>query len=359
MKQSIYTFLVICLLGLQTWAQAPQGINYQGVARNNAGVIQANQSIGLRMNILQGSASGNVVYTEKQLPTTNNNGVFNIVIGTGAVTQGTFAAIDWSNGPYFLEVGMDITGASAFVVMGTQQLMSVPYALYAETSGSQLPGPQGPQGPQGIQGATGPQGVQGLAGATGSVGATGDQGPQGEQGIQGEVGPAGTYTAGTGIAISGGIIKTNILNTIYTFTSNISSTVRNAVVNSTEYLTIPSSGYYLINYSGWGMNQNDYIEWSVPSYDHSSYTGIINTTQSPNFINNAYTLTFGRFTFNDATLGPIDRYVNLSHSISTIAYCNAGDQITIGTIVSPSNFPVATGTWVCNPLRLEVMKLRD
>ena len=226
-------------------------------------------------------------------------------------------------------------------------------------------GSQGPQGIQGLTGATGPQGPIGLTGATGSVGATGATGPQGPQGIQGltgatgAAGPAGTYTAGTGIAISSGVIKTNILNTAYTFTSNYTSTVRNSVVTSTEYLTIPSNGYYLINYNGWGMNQNDYIEWTAPSYDFSSYTGIINVTQNSGFINNSYALTFGRFTYSDATLGPIDKYVNLSHSISVIAYCNAGDHISVGTIVSPSNFPVATGPWTCNPLRLEALKLRD
>ena len=79
-----------------------------------------------------------------------------------------------------------------------------------------LQGPQGetgPQGPQGIQGIQGEQGVQGETGATGATGATGPQGPQGPTGAtgpQGPQGPAGTYTAGTGISITGDTISTNL-----------------------------------------------------------------------------------------------------------------------------------------------------
>lgn len=102
--------------------------------------------------------------------------------------------IDWANGPYYIETSVDVTGGSSYVVMGTSQLVSVPYALYAKTSGSSTPGPQGPVGPQGptgltgATGATGPQGPQGLTGATG---ATGPQGPAGNDGATGATGPQG------------------------------------------------------------------------------------------------------------------------------------------------------------------------
>jgi hypothetical protein len=73
----------------------------------------------------------------------------------GTAVTGTFNTINWANGPYFLEVGMDITGSNSYVPAGISQLLSVPYALYAETSGSSLPGPTGPTGAAGTNGAMG------------------------------------------------------------------------------------------------------------------------------------------------------------------------------------------------------------
>jgi len=81
------------------------------------------------------------------------------VIGQGSVLSGSFAAIDWSQGPYFIEIGIDVNGGNNFTTLGTQQLMSVPYALYAETAGN--PGPQGPIGLTGPSGASGPAGANG------------------------------------------------------------------------------------------------------------------------------------------------------------------------------------------------------
>ena len=189
-------------------AQAPQGVNYQAVIRNTNGTTVNNAAVGLRLNILQGSATGTVVYSESFSETTSNIGLVNVVLGQGNVLSGTFSSINWGAGPYFLEIAADANGGTNYTVMGAQQMMSVPYALYAENSAT--PGPQGatgPQGPQGIQGPAGVQGVQGPAGAEGasayqvwlSLGNTGTEddfitsltGPQGAQGIQGPAGPAG------------------------------------------------------------------------------------------------------------------------------------------------------------------------
>jgi hypothetical protein len=152
--------LISCLFFVSfIYAQAPQGINYQAVIRNPNGSTINNSTLGLRLNILQNNATGNSVYSEKHTPLTNNIGLVNVVIGQGTVISGAFSSIDWSQGPYFIEIGVDLTGGSNFSILGTQQLMSVPYALYAETAGN-----PGPQGPQGIQGA---QGIQGVAGTNG------------------------------------------------------------------------------------------------------------------------------------------------------------------------------------------------
>src|SRR5690606_9188794 len=110
---------------------------------------------------------------------TNANGLLSLVIGAGTVQSGTFSSIDWGNGPYFIKTETDISGGTNYTLTGTQQLMSVPYALYAEKAGTVVngvPGPQGPAGPQGPTGATGPQGPAGAIGAQGPAGTTGQYG---------------------------------------------------------------------------------------------------------------------------------------------------------------------------------------
>jgi hypothetical protein len=112
----------------------------------------------------------------------------NLEIGSGTSTD-DFSTIDWANGPYFMETAVDVTGGTSYSVMGTSQLMSVPYAMYANTSGNGA----GPAGADGIDG------VDGLAGTNGSDGATGPQGPTG---IDGPAGADGIGIAQT-LLISG------------------------------------------------------------------------------------------------------------------------------------------------------------
>ena len=137
----------------------------------------------MQINIQQGAIGGTAVYTETFAPTTNAYGLVNLEIGTGTSTD-DFSTIDWSNGPYFIETALDVIGGATYVVMGTSQLMSVPYALYAKTSGNGVGpvGPAGPAGADGTNGTNGTDGAQGPAGNDGAVGATGPQGPAGPQG---------------------------------------------------------------------------------------------------------------------------------------------------------------------------------
>lgn len=136
-------------------AQAPQSMNYQAVARDGSGNILANQLIGLRFSIHDITAGGVVVYSETDTATTNAYGTFTAHIGSGIPVSGTFAGINWGSGSKFLQVEIDVTGGTNYVTMGTAQLLSVPYALYANTSGS---------GPTGATGATGSPGNDGLNG---------------------------------------------------------------------------------------------------------------------------------------------------------------------------------------------------
>ena len=201
--KKIYSILAGLLLTASVFAQAPQKMSYQAVIRNSSNALITSTPVGMKISILQGSSTGTVVYAETQTITTNANGLASLEIGTGAVTSGTFSVIDWSTGPYFIKTETDPTGGTAYTIAGTSQLLSVPYALYAKTSGSSIPGPQGPigltgaVGPAGAVGATGPQGPIGLTGAVGATGAVGPAGavgatgPQGPIGLTGAVGPAG------------------------------------------------------------------------------------------------------------------------------------------------------------------------
>jgi hypothetical protein len=202
-------FLVFSIfVALNVLAQVPQGINYQAVIRNSNGTTVNNTTVGLRMRIIQGSAAGTPVYAESFTETTTNIGLVNVVLGQGAVIAGSFSTIDWGAGPYFLEIASDPTGGTNYTVMGTQQMMSVPFALYAENSGT--PGPQGATGPQGPQGEQGPIGLTGPQGEQGPIGLTGPQGPAGQAGPQGPQGPAGANGVGIISTINNG-------NGTYTF----------------------------------------------------------------------------------------------------------------------------------------------
>jgi hypothetical protein len=132
MRKSILTLLV-CLILTTALAQVPQGINYQAVARTAQGLIIPNQAIGTRFSILDGTINGTVVYQETFTTQTNSFGLFTLVIGKGTPVTGTFAGINWASGTdKFLKVEIAPTGGNNYQLQGTSQLMSVPYALYAD-----------------------------------------------------------------------------------------------------------------------------------------------------------------------------------------------------------------------------------
>ena len=134
MNKNLLTLFASFALTFVSLAQAPEGFKYQAVVRNSGNAILANQAVGMRMTIQQGSIGGTTVYAETFANTTNAYGLVNLEIGSGTVSSGNFAAIDWSAGPYFIETAVDVTGGTSYVVMGTSQLMSVPYALHAKTA---------------------------------------------------------------------------------------------------------------------------------------------------------------------------------------------------------------------------------
>lgn len=173
---------VFLLLSMSVFAQVPQGINYQAVVRNDEGIVLPNQFVSLRISIHEGAIDGLINYAEIHSLTTNEFGLVNIIIGEGDVETGQFDAIPWGENSFFAEIELDEDGGANFQSIGTQQLLSVPYALHAETATLALNAPEGPVGPQGPQGEPG---LDGQDGANGQNGADGTDGLDGNMWLTG------------------------------------------------------------------------------------------------------------------------------------------------------------------------------
>lgn len=170
------------------WAQVPQKINYQAVVRDASGQPLPNgTNVTVRFQIHDGSIQGPVVYQETVNAVTNQFGLITTAVGT----SGNLATVSWGSAPKYLQVEVDPNGGNNYTDMGTSQLLSVPYALFAANSANGPPGNTGPTGLTGPAGATGPQGNPGPTGAVGLQGAQGPQGPAGTQGPAGQNGAVG------------------------------------------------------------------------------------------------------------------------------------------------------------------------
>lgn len=126
----------LMLMGV-AFAQAPQGFNYQATVRNNLGTLIVNQNIYFKFNLMLNSSTSVPVYSETHYVPTDDLGAVNLVIGQGTPTTGTFSNINWGTGNYYL--GIELNTGSGYVAMGTTQLLSVPFALYANSSASSTP----------------------------------------------------------------------------------------------------------------------------------------------------------------------------------------------------------------------------
>ena len=140
MKRLFTTLFLLTLIFVSVFAQAPQKMNYQAVVRNANNSLVTNQNVAARISILQGSATGSAVYIETQTVATNTNGLMTLSIGEGTAVSGTFSSIDWANGPYFLKSEIDPNGGVSYSIESVQQLLSVPYALYANEAGNSFSG---------------------------------------------------------------------------------------------------------------------------------------------------------------------------------------------------------------------------
>ncbi|MDT0553971.1 hypothetical protein RM519_11985, partial [Urechidicola sp. P050] len=240
--KKIYFLFFAFIITSTAFSQAPNKMSYQAVIRDGANDLIKDTSVGIRITILQGSDSGSIVYTETHVKNTNANGLVTLEIGTGT-TLNEFSAIDWSDGPYFIRNETDPLGGVSYTIVGTSELLSVPYALFALNGGGagtdgadgksayevavengfagteadwllSLQGADGADGNDGTDGTNGADGksayevavddgfvgdetawlasLQGADGTNGTDGATGPQGPQGDPGVDGADGADGS-----------------------------------------------------------------------------------------------------------------------------------------------------------------------
>ena len=179
---------MLFISGIAIGQSVPQAFNYQGIAIDANGSALASTTIGLRFSLLENSPSGNIAYQETQTTTTTTIGQFSSNVGFGSTQLGSFTGLNWKDINYYLQVEMDENGGTNYSFSGIVELLSVPYALFVETSDNT---PMGRLGVQGAQGAQGPRGAQGPQGPPGIQGANAGQGPTGEQGDAGPAGPVG------------------------------------------------------------------------------------------------------------------------------------------------------------------------
>ncbi len=129
--KKLFTLLAL-IATTAIFAQAPQGFNYQATVRNSSGQLLLNQIVLVKFNILLNSTTGTLIYSETQTANTDDLGHIALVVGQGTASTGTFSTINWGTGNYYL--GIELNTGAGYVIMGTTQLMSVPYALFSGNS---------------------------------------------------------------------------------------------------------------------------------------------------------------------------------------------------------------------------------
>ncbi|MGZ4066490.1 MAG: hypothetical protein ACXVPE_07230 [Bacteroidia bacterium] len=304
----LHYFFAAVLFSLALSAQVQNGINYQAAARDNAGNILANQAVSFRLSILQGSPSGSTVYQETQSATTNTVGLVNFIIGTGTVNAGNYGSINWSAGPYFLQVEMSVTPAP-YQLMGVSQFVSVPYALYSEHSGDKAkPGKGITISNDSINSTWTSYGNDAVANNSGNVGIGVTPNFQKLE-VNGGVAIGNTATSSPGAmrftgndfeGYTGAGWKSFTKSSIdyfqvdNTLTGNVVfSSARNTMVLSQDSLIVPATGNYLILYTGKGYNGNSF-DLATGAYDSEGRTGVINVTNNLNWVGGAFALFFHR-----------------------------------------------------------------
>ena len=348
LKKAVITFSFFCFLNAAAQVQvvaAPEKMSYQAVIRNASNNLVASQAVGMQISILKASATGTAVYVETQTPTTNANGLVSLQIGSGTLVSGAMGTIDWSQGPYFIKTETDPTGGTNYTITGTTQLLSVPYALYAKTSGSSTPGPQG------IQGATGPAG-QGVP--------TGGTANQVLAKVNGTDYNTQWVTPASGGG-SGSSLQLTVTKTVNQTTINFSGTGLGDIVtfesnngtgaaltggntwtnNSTFTVGANGAGTYLIN-----------INLTTQAFN-AHWAPMIDFNNTGNSANSIYGLSNG-FSSYYPTISTAPTYKGRG-TLTTVLYMVPGDNFVVrGASNNPNQAPVINGDATS---RLTIVKL--
>ncbi len=312
-----YISILTCCISSIIFAQAPTSMKYQGVARNAAGVPIASSTINIRFDLHEGAINGPISFTEvhTNVPT-NAFGLFNVSMGSiTPFPQGLFAG-----GNEFLEVWVDF--GTGYVSMGTSQLLSVPYALYAETSGNG----QGPAGP------TGPTGATGAAGATGPTGAAGVTGPTGATGPAGTTGQNLTEVYGTGQLVVGA-----------------STTTAQLIPGLTQTITVPTNCLVRVHTDG-GMQSTGATSTTYSVVDVIIYVdGVATTTGGQRRVAIA----------NTSSLAQLIGNWSFEHVYSLTPGSHTIEVRAVGGIAGSSNANVSSGaaSQLRGVLSVEIIKL--
>jgi hypothetical protein len=258
--KKFYFLLLGLIFATQVWAQSPQRISYQAVIRNSSGGLVTSSVVGMKISILQGSVNGTSVYVETQTPAANANGLVSLEIGAGTVVNGNFSTIDWSSGPYFIKTETDPSGGAFYTITVTSQLLSVPYALYAEKAGNTTAGPPGIPGEVGKSayqiwldlGNTGTE-AEFLSSLTGPQGAAGKNSL-----IITSNEPVGDNCVNGGVKIQVGLdVNSNgVLDD-----EEIDSSLTKFICNSLTDIVDPSSSIH----GAVNVDQGDTLNWTVPN----------------------------------------------------------------------------------------------
>lgn len=333
---SVITFLLSQVI---LCAQSPQKMSYQAVIRNSSNALVTNTTVAMRISIVQGSIYGASVYVETQTLTSNQNGLVSAEIGMGNVVFGSFTGINWGAGPYFIKTETDPTGGVNYSITGTSQLMSVPYALYAKKAENGFSGNYNDltNKPLSVSTFSNDAGylttevdgsitneIQTLARSGNTITLSNGGGSF--------VDSVNTYTAGSGIKITGNTISTNpsVLSVHYLFSAmSISSYTAGldipwvtgttnppsiidadySVTHGNSEITINSAGTYMISYNVTVKNTtvgsigNSTTVWLMQNAgtnyiffngtNTGVYTGVTSGASGTASMNTVYTFTAG------------------------------------------------------------------
>jgi len=132
--KNIYLLLLGLIISMTSVAQIPNALNLSTIALDDDNEPPINRSIGLQISIRDGASDGIELFTETHITTTNERGIFSIAIGSGTPTFEALETVIWDNNPKFYAIGIDITGGTNYVELGTPQILPVPYAFTANTA---------------------------------------------------------------------------------------------------------------------------------------------------------------------------------------------------------------------------------